>query len=415
VERYIDHIKQRATVLQDLHIIHSEFMQRFYKHICTCNGYIASESLKCKTPLEVATGGTPDISHIRFYFYQPVWYISPTSKAGETRYLKGNFIGFSDTVGDNFSYEIAVKKSRSSKAKTLSRTLVFPWDLQDSALPGQSNPSTLFPRPVVPSAGRNRKTTSECDTGSGTKRALETGTGQHIQEEGGNKKSLRKKSNQKPTVQQEMEDTENIAPTMTFDSPDNDNRGEFSSDPLAYQNDIEGVPQLDVTGDNSVESIMSHKWVPSAGWTFDVTLMGISNGSDRLRVSFDDLKTDVTYMLAQYVLRNKIGSRSGKTSPAGKIMDWARNHLDSHMRLILRVRRIYGMSGQFSNESKWESLRFTSMPKSEEAPKRVRVDRSKSGCNRLKHQVMGTLKYGIRVPRNVKQALLMDQENDNTY
>jgi hypothetical protein len=28
---------------------------------------------------------------------------------------------------------------------------------------------------------------------------------------------------------------------------------------------------------------------------------------------------------------------------------------------------------------------------------------------------MGTLKYGIRVPRNVKQALLMDQENGNTY
>jgi hypothetical protein len=160
---------------------------------------------------------------------------------------------------------------------------------------------------------------------------------------------------------------------------------------------------------------MSHKWVPNAGWTFDVTLMGISNGSDRLRVSFDDLKTEAPYMLAQYVLRNKVGSRSGKASPAGKIMDWARNHLDSHRRLILRVRRTYGMSGQFSDESKWESLRFTPMPESEKAPKRVRVARKKSGRNRLKRQVMGTLKYGIRVPRNVKQALLMDQENGNTH
>jgi hypothetical protein len=252
VERYIDHIKQRATVLQDLHLIPSEFMQRFYKHICTCNDYIASESLKWKTPLEAATGETSDISHIRFYFYQPIWYLSPTSKSGETRYLKGNFIGFSDTVGDNFSYKIAVKKARSGKAKTLSITVVLPRDLQDSAFPGQSNPSTLFPRPVVPIAGRNRTTTSECDTGSGTKRALETGTGQQIQEEGGDQKDQRKKSKQKPTVQQEMEDTENIAPTMTFDSPDNDDMGEFSSDPLAYQNDIEGVPQLDATGDNSV-------------------------------------------------------------------------------------------------------------------------------------------------------------------
>jgi hypothetical protein len=67
-----------------------------------------------------------------------------------------------------------------------------------------------------------------------------------------------------------MEDTENIAPTMTFDSPDNEYRGEFSGDPLAYRNDIERVPQLDASGDNSVEGIMSHKWVPSAGWTFDV-------------------------------------------------------------------------------------------------------------------------------------------------
>jgi hypothetical protein len=71
---------------------------------------------------------------------------------------------------------------------------------------------------------------------------------------------------------------------MTFDSPDNEDGGEFSSNPLAYQNGIEGVPQLDASGDNSVESIMSHKWVPNAGWTFDVTLMGLSNGSDRLRV-----------------------------------------------------------------------------------------------------------------------------------
>jgi hypothetical protein len=214
-----------------------------------------------------------------------------------------------------------------------------------------------------------------------------------------------------------MEDTENIVPAMAFDSPDNEDRGEFNSDPLAYQNDIEGVPQLDDSGDNSVESIMSHKWVQNAGWTFDVTLMGISDGSDRLRVSFDDLKTDAPYMLAQYVLRNKVGSRSGFSSPAGKIMDWARNHLDSHRRLILRVRRTYGMSGQFSDESKWESLRFTPMPNSEKvkAPVRVRVARKKSGRNRLKRQVMGTLKYGIRVPRNVKQALLMDQENGNTH
>jgi hypothetical protein len=346
-------------------------MQRLYKHICTCNDYIASESLNWKTPLEVSTGETPDISHIRFHFYQPVWYLSPTATAGETRYLKGNFIGFSDTMGDNFSYEIAVKKTRSSKAKTLSRTVVLPRDLRDSAFPGQSNPSTLFPRPVVPSAGRNRSTTSECDTGGGTKRALETGTCQQSQGKEGHQKAQRKKSKQKPTVRQDMEDTENIVPTMTFDSPDNEDRGEFNSDPLAYQNDIEGVPQLDASGDNSVESIMSHKWVPNAGWTFDVTLMGISNGSDRLRVSFDDLKMDAPYMVSQYVLRNKVGSRSGFSSPAGKIMIWARNHLDSHKRLILRVIRTYGMSGQFSDESKWEYLRFTSMPESEKAPKRI--------------------------------------------
>jgi hypothetical protein len=153
----------------------------------------------------VATGETTDISHIRFHFYKPVWYLNPTAKAGETRYLKGNFIGFSDTVGDNFSYEIAVKKTRSRKSKTLSRTVVLPRDLQDSAFPGQSNPSTIFPHLVVPSAGRNRTIASECDTGSGTKRALETGTRQQSQGKEGHQKSHRNKSNQKPTVQQDME------------------------------------------------------------------------------------------------------------------------------------------------------------------------------------------------------------------
>jgi hypothetical protein len=121
-------------------------------------------------------------------------------------------------VGENFPYEIAVKKTRSSKAKTLSRTVVLLRDFQDIAFTGQSNPSTIFPRPVVPSAGRNCTTASECDTKSGTKRALETGTGKQSQGKEGHHKAQRKKSNQKPTVQHNMEDTENIAPTMTFDS-----------------------------------------------------------------------------------------------------------------------------------------------------------------------------------------------------
>jgi hypothetical protein len=45
--------------------------------------------------MEVANGETPDISHIIFYFYQPVWYLSPTSKAVETRYiLREDLLGF---------------------------------------------------------------------------------------------------------------------------------------------------------------------------------------------------------------------------------------------------------------------------------------------------------------------------------
>jgi hypothetical protein len=127
---------------------------------------------------------------------------------------------------------------------------------------------------------------------------------------------------------------------MTFDSPDNEDRGEFSSDPLAYQNDIEGVPQLDATGDNSVESINLHKWMENTGRTFHITTIGISSGTECIRVSFDDLRTDPPYMLAQYVLWNKVGTGSGKTSHTGKITKLARNHLNSHKRLILRVREL---------------------------------------------------------------------------
>jgi len=79
-------------------------------------------SLHGRTPYEIVTGNTPDISeYLHFSWYQPIWYYDP-SGFPETRELIGHFLGVTHNVGQAFCYWI-LPKSGAPIARTTVRPI----------------------------------------------------------------------------------------------------------------------------------------------------------------------------------------------------------------------------------------------------------------------------------------------------
>ena len=78
------------------------------QYICTLLNHLATKSLDWRTPMQVLTGETSDISiFLLFHFWEEVYYTNVKSNFPSTSTEeKGNFVGFADTVGDAMTFKI---------------------------------------------------------------------------------------------------------------------------------------------------------------------------------------------------------------------------------------------------------------------------------------------------------------------
>ena len=69
---------------------------------------VAMESLGWRTPMELALGGTPDLSALlQFRFYEPVYYHDPIgNKFPDTKEKIGHFVGIAENKGDELTFWI---------------------------------------------------------------------------------------------------------------------------------------------------------------------------------------------------------------------------------------------------------------------------------------------------------------------
>ena len=80
---------------------------------CTdVHNILACRSLNWRTPLEVSTGNTPDISAFRFHVWEPIWYFDPNIKQPESNLKKGRWLGFAWQAGDALTYYIETEKEK---------------------------------------------------------------------------------------------------------------------------------------------------------------------------------------------------------------------------------------------------------------------------------------------------------------
>ncbi|EEC51029.1 predicted protein [Phaeodactylum tricornutum CCAP 1055/1] len=77
-------------------------------YVCYVFNHLAHESLHNRTPLEVLTGSTPDISVLlQFHFWEPVYYrLEDATFPSDGTEQTGRFVGIADSVGDALTYKI---------------------------------------------------------------------------------------------------------------------------------------------------------------------------------------------------------------------------------------------------------------------------------------------------------------------
>ncbi len=106
-ERRIQDVKNLTNTLMDrtgtpphLWYLATEYSVYLLNHL-------ASRTLKWKTPIEVSTGETPDISNLlQLHWYQQVYYYDPMSPFPQSKEKSGRFVGIAENVGDILTYKI---------------------------------------------------------------------------------------------------------------------------------------------------------------------------------------------------------------------------------------------------------------------------------------------------------------------
>ena len=106
-------LKNQCQVLLDRTGAPEDLWFLAQQYIADVHYVSAHPLLNWLTPAHVVGGDTPDISHIlMFYFYQPVWYLDPTTSFPESKEKKGRFVGFAPNVGDILTFKILTDDTR---------------------------------------------------------------------------------------------------------------------------------------------------------------------------------------------------------------------------------------------------------------------------------------------------------------
>ncbi|ACI65686.1 predicted protein [Phaeodactylum tricornutum CCAP 1055/1] len=101
-------------------------------YVCYVFNHLAHESLHNRTPLEVLTGSTPDISVLlQFHFWEPVYYrLEDATFPSDGTEQTGRFVGIADSVGDALTYKIL---------NDTSNRILYRSSVRSANLPGETN------------------------------------------------------------------------------------------------------------------------------------------------------------------------------------------------------------------------------------------------------------------------------------
>ena len=423
-ERRIQDVKHKTVHVMQRAKAPLEFWCYALIFIVDCSNHLAKKQLGWRTSQEVLNGDTADISAFRFTFWQAIEYFEPNAKFPHGRWQDGRFIGIAWDSGDQFTFYIWTepddggwkkgieltrnlvrprkekptdiqeepetedmsnfkfqKKVSTKKRRGRSRSVVYSLqDLEDKVEDSEDEnegegAAVLDGRTEVASARQSQDTDSEEELESTIAGGEEEHTTEH------------ETSHQHTNTQRKLS---NNSPTSDGD-PEliNDTNIERVSEVNEHFSNLEEPPDI---GGSRIQEIVGHEWrlghpVFKVKW---------SGGNDTSWETLSDMRQDYPRITAQYIVANKVSrSRRG----GDRVLRWAKQVVKDLEKATRRIVRLYDF---FLDDD--ENVRHIRRVQKNGKRKKKRPPPSKT-----------IYKYGVKVPRNVNEAIKLDEENGDTF
>jgi hypothetical protein len=399
VERAWQDLQRRGLYTIETMCVPKERAFAMYKHLCDANNHTAKSKLNWRTPLEYSQGETPDISVFRFHFWEPVWFLRGPAQMPHRKWVRGRFMGIAWSTGDAMTFVIHPDQDEELGSRTVHRSVVVPRN-PDEKQPRQilKNPSDyFFPTP---------KFTEQADAIVGRKRKSDDLLG--VQSEPAS--SVPGESSKDfPT---ECPDMSNLGPIET----------KLREDYLAAALENEELlkqlttPPGEILDFGNIIKIVSHRRKNKPDGSSD-TLFTIEteDGSSMKGIQLEDMKIDCPLMLARYIQDKKLAKNdkqlkvwASKTLKAADKIHMLSKQMSRRLGISLLHNRAHRQVSPDERRAKLKCRRSITVPGA-----KGKLKKSNSP-NKRKSNAMGGFKYGVWVPKNVKEALDVDKKNGNS-
>ena len=123
IKSYVNTIMNRTGAIPETWLL-------CMKYVCFLHNHLAAESLNWRTPYEMLTGSTPDVSVLmQFHFWEPIYYMihDKQSFPSQTNEKMGRIVGISENVGDSLTYIVLTDDTKQLLHRSSLRTgLLYP-------------------------------------------------------------------------------------------------------------------------------------------------------------------------------------------------------------------------------------------------------------------------------------------------
>ena len=422
-ERKIQDVKRRTILTLRYAAAPLVFWCYCMSLVIDCLNHSAQKELEYRTAMEKMFGHTPDISMFRFPFWCAVWYFEPTAKYPKSNFLPGRMIGIAWDHGDAFSYKIWTTPDDDwTKGVELIRNVVKTRHVSEVEPRADYDESS-----ISLSKGKTKRSKKKREQQSKKRTRAEEGKEQeeepkrkrlvsfskespktHTTDLGEKGDSVGQGNNQETTTtttfQNDLPATAEMH-TSTINSKRNRDEESTSEafqefNPLEYEEEVEmqkevndAFPTKDSAssgiGGAHVAAIIGHNWIDGR-----LKLKVEWNTEQSSWEELPDMKEDYPKMTAHYLVDANVTTRSQR---GDRMQAWAKKTLRDISRTARRMVRLYDFH----------------LDENEEVYSVRRASTQTNKKKKKKYDPKPQFKYGVKVPRTIKQAIDLDAANGN--
>ena len=395
VERAWQTLQHKAEYIRQRNLVPDHRIFYLYSHLCDLNNYTARRSLNWITPHQAMNGEEPDISFLRYHFWEPVWYLEGKATLPERKWVKGRFLHTAWHTGDSMCY--AVCPDSYEKERVVHRSLILPRH------PDENTPRELITRPsdyFFPTPKRDPTVDRE-----GRKRKRDN-------------QDQRFEHKSPSSDERDKEPGEASEGTLGEPGPiEAQLREEYLKAAADEEQKIEDLatPPVDILDQGSVASILSHRRIRNDDGSRTIKFrIETQRGTKINNVDYEDLRADAPITLAKYILSTRsLQSNENLVKESRQAL----TKVDRFIKIARRMEVRTKVKMTLEQDPAMVSISRLSRVKSRRLQNKKphgKPGKKSNSPNKRKSNAMGTFKYGVYVPRTIEDALSMDSKNNDT-